>query len=1101
MPRRDDIHKILVIGSGPIVIGQASEFDYSGAQACKVLRAEGYEVVLVNSNPATIMTDPEFADATYVEPITPEFVTKIIERERPQACLPTLGGQTALNVAMELALGGALETHGVELVGATPETIRRAEDRRMFKQVMTEAGLELPRSQFAYTVDEALAAADEIGYPVVCRASYVLGGGGSGVVHDAATLRKIAAEGLRLSTISEVLIEESIEGWKEFELELMRDASDNVVVVCSIENVDPMGVHTGDSITVAPAITLTDVEYQGMRDDGARIMRAIGVETGGSNVQFAIDPQTGRRVVIEMNPRVSRSSALASKATGFPIAKIAAKLAVGYTLDEVTNDITKKTPASFEPSIDYVVVKIPRWTFEKFPSADDTLGTSMKSVGEVMAIGRTFPEALQKGFRSLERGLEGVVARSPGDGEDWRRALARPSEDRLHLAYGALLEGWDVEEVAAASRIDRWFVDQLRYIADVDRGLAESGTLDRAGKALMRRAKRAGFSDAQIARRLECTEAEVRVYRKALDLVPTYKTVDTCAAEFEADTPYYYSTYEEEDEVAPSERKKVLILGSGPNRIGQGIEFDYCCVHAAFALRDAGYETIMLNCNPETVSTDYDTSDRLYFEPLWFEDVMNVVEKERPWGVIVQLGGQTPLKLATRLAAAGVPILGTSPDAIDRAEDRERFGALLADLGLPHPPNGMARSVAEARAVAASIGYPVLVRPSYVLGGRAMEIVYEESSLERYMATAANVSPEHPVLVDKFLEGAIEVDCDAIYDGNELYVGGVLEHIEEAGIHSGDSACALPPFTLGKAQVDAVVDATRALAEALGVKGLINIQFAVRDESVYVIEANPRASRTVPFVSKVTGVPLAKVAARVMAGETIADLRAEGVIPREGVGHDRLEHVAVKEAVMPFERFPGVDTILGPEMRATGEVMGIDRDFGLAFAKAELGAGISLPQKGTVFISVANRDKRSVIFPAKRLSDLGFDLVATAGTAQILRRAGVECEVVSKVSDASGADTVVQRIASGSIEMVFNTPFGRGARTDGYYIRTAAVEAGVASCTTMAGMAAAVQGIEALIRGDVGVRSLQSFLADLAGQAATVSRSAGPDPTAEGEPC
>ena len=1081
MPRREDIHKILVIGSGPIVIGQASEFDYSGAQACKVLRAEGYEVVLVNSNPATIMTDPEFADATYVEPITPEFVAKIIERERPQACLPTLGGQTGLNVAMELALSGVLEAHDVELIGATPDTIRRAEDRRLFKQVMTEAGLELPRSQFAYTVDEALAAADDIGYPVVARASYVLGGGGSGVVRDADELRRVAQEGLRLSTISEILIEESIEGWKEFELELMRDRADNVVVVCSIENVDPMGVHTGDSITVAPAMTLTDVEYQGMRDDGARIMRAIGVETGGSNVQFAIDPKSGRRVIIEMNPRVSRSSALASKATGFPIAKIAAKLAVGYTLDEVTNDITKKTPASFEPSIDYVVVKIPRWTFEKFPAADDTLGTAMKSVGEVMAIGRTFPEALQKGFRSLERGLDGITHIGPPDGEDLAAALRRPSEDRLHVAYGALREGWTPRAVAEASLVDRWFVDQMALIHRVQTALEEAGSLDRVDRPLLRRAKRAGFSDAQLARFLGSTEAEVRVHRKALGLVPTYKTVDTCAAEFEAETPYYYSTYEEEDEVAPSDRKKVLILGSGPNRIGQGIEFDYCCVHAAFALRDAGYETIMLNCNPETVSTDYDTSDRLYFEPLWFEDVMNVIEKERPWGVVVQLGGQTPLKLARKLEAAGVPILGTSPDAIDRAEDRERFGALLADLGLPQAPNGMARSVAEARAVAASIGYPVLVRPSYVLGGRAMEIVYEEESLERYMSTAADVSPEHPVLVDKFLEGAIEVDCDAVYDGSELYVGGVLEHIEEAGIHSGDSACALPPFTLGNAQVRAVLDGTRALAEALEVKGLINIQFAVRDENVYVIEANPRASRTVPFVSKVTGVPLAKVASRVMAGETIAALREEGLIPPEEVGHERLEHVAVKEAVMPFERFPGVDTILGPEMRATGEVMGVDRDFGLAFAKAELGAGVTLPQKGTVFISVANRDKRSVIFPAKRLHDLGFNLAATAGTAQILRRAGVQCEVLPKLSDApTPEESVAARIASGSIEMIFNTPFGRGPRSDGYHIRTAAVEAGVPSCTTMAGMAAAVQGIEALIGGDVGVRSLQSYLADLA---------------------
>ena len=1080
MGKRRDINKILVIGSGPIVIGQACEFDYSGAQACKVLRSEGFEVVLVNSNPATIMTDPEFADATYVEPITREFVAKIIERERPDACLPTLGGQTGLNVAMELALGGVLEAHGVELIGASPETIRRAEDRRVFKQVMTEAGLGLPRSEFAYSLEEALEVAERIGYPVVIRPSYVLGGGGSGVVRAPEDLRRVAAEGLRLSTISEVLIEESIEGWKEFELELMRDRADNVVVVCSIENVDPMGVHTGDSITVAPALTLTDVEYQAMRDDGARIMRAIGVETGGSNVQFAVHPETGHRVVIEMNPRVSRSSALASKATGFPIAKIAAKLAVGYTLDEITNDITKKTPACFEPSIDYVVVKIPRWTFEKFEGADDTLGTKMKSVGEVMAIGRTFPEALQKGMRSLERNFDGITptGRSVADLET---ELARPSEDRVQLVYDALGAGMAPDAIAAASRIDRWFLDRLAEVAAAERELVAAGSLDRTDRMLLRRVKRLGFSDSQIARGLSCTEAEVRAHRKAIGVVPTYKTVDTCAAEFDADTPYYYSTYEEEDEVAPSDATKVLILGSGPNRIGQGIEFDYCCVHAAFALRDAGYETIMLNCNPETVSTDYDTSDRLYFEPLWFEDVMNVIEKERPWGVIVQLGGQTPLKLAKALEAAGVRILGTSPDAIDRAEDRERFGALLADLGLPHPPNGVARSVAEARAVASSIGYPVLVRPSYVLGGRAMEIVYEESSLERYMTTAADVSPEHPVLVDKFLEGAIEVDCDALYDGRELYVGGVLEHIEEAGIHSGDSSCALPPFTLGESQVQQVIDATQSLAVGLGVRGLINIQFAVKDENVYVLEANPRASRTIPFVSKVTGVPLAKVAARVMAGETIAALRQEGVVPAQRVGHEGLEHVAVKQAVMPFERFPGVDTVLGPEMRATGEVIGLDRNFGLAFAKAEVAAGVTLPLKGTVFISVADPDKRSVIFPAKRLHDLGFHLTATAGTAKLLRRAGVECEVVPKVSDAAGgSDSVVARIASGTIEMVFNTPFGRGARSDGYYIRTAAVEAGVPSCTTMAGMAAAVQGIEALLSGDAGVRPLQAYLADLA---------------------
>jgi carbamoyl-phosphate synthase large subunit len=1078
VPRRDDLQKILVIGSGPIVIGQACEFDYSGVQACKVLRAEGYEVVLVNSNPATIMTDPEFADATYIEPITSEYVAKVIERERPDACLPTLGGQTGLNVAMALHESGVFEAHDVELIGAGAESIRRAEDRRLFKQTMTAAGLDLPRSSFAYSVDEALAAAEALGYPVVIRPSYVLGGGGSGVVTAADELRTIVAEGIRLSTIGEVLVEESISGWKEFELELMRDRNDNVVVVCSIENLDPMGIHTGDSITVAPAMTLTDVEYQAMRDDGAAVMRAIGVETGGSNVQFAVHPETGRRVVIEMNPRVSRSSALASKATGFPIAKIAAKLAVGYTLDEIPNDITKKTPASFEPSIDYVVVKIPRWTFEKFAGADQTLGTKMKSVGEVMAIGRTFAEALQKGFRSLEQDRrylgDGVPAASR---TELLSALAEPTEDRLHFVAAALRAGIDAVDIARITKIDPWFLDQLVRITETESELAAAGSLDALTGDTMRVAKRTGFSDDQIARTLGTTEPHVRARRIELGIVPTYKTVDTCAAEFEARTPYHYSTYEEEDEVASSERPKVLILGSGPNRIGQGIEFDYCCVQAAFALRDAGYETIMLNCNPETVSTDYDTSDRLYFEPLTFEDVMNVVERERPEGVIVQLGGQTPLKLAKALADAGVPIFGTSPDAIDRAEDRERFGDLLADLRLPHPPNGMARSIEAARAVANSIGYPVLVRPSYVLGGRAMEIVYEESSLERFMVSAAQVSPEHPVLVDRFLEGAVEVDCDAVFDGTELFVGGVLEHIEEAGIHSGDSACALPPFTLGQDQIGEVIRHTDALARALDVRGVLNIQFAVKDEQVYVLEANPRASRTLPFTSKATGVSLAKIAARVMTGSTLAELRTEGLVPERSVGHEGIDHVAVKEAVMPFERFPGVDTVLGPEMRSTGEVMGIDSNFGAAFAKAEAAAGVRLPLKGTVFISVANRDKRSVIFPAKRLADLGFHLAATGGTARVLRRAGVECEIVPKVSaPQEGVKDVVERISDGEIELVFNTPFGRGARSDGYYIRTAAVEAGVPCVTTMAAMAAAVQGIEALIRGEVTVRSLQSYL-------------------------
>jgi carbamoyl-phosphate synthase large subunit len=1079
VPKRTDIHKILIISSGPIVIGQACEFDYSGVQACKVLRDEGYEVILVNSNPATIMTDPDFAHGTYIEPITAEYVAKIIEREKPDAVLPTLGGQTGLNVAMDLANSGVLEAHNVELIGAGTESIRRAEDRRLFRETMEAAGLDLPRSRFAYSIDEAMEVAEELGYPVVIRPSYVLGGGGSGIVRNPEELKPVVAEGIRLSTIGEVLVEESIEGWKEFELELMRDRNDNVVVVCSIENFDPMGVHTGDSITVAPAMTLTDVEFQGMRDDGARVMRAIGVETGGSTVQFAVEPSTGRRVVIEMNPRVSRSSALASKATGFPIAKIAAKLAVGYTLDEISNDITKKTPASFEPSIDYVVAKIPRWAFEKFPAADPRLGTKMKSVGEVMAIGRTFVEAIQKAARSLEQGQTGLGGHAAHLSEEQiAEHLAIAMDGRLHVVEEALFRGMTPDEVAGISQIDPWFVDQLARVSDLRREITALGSLEDLDEATLREAKRLGFSDVQLASFVGAKEDDVRARRKTLGIVPTFKTVDTCAAEFEAATPYHYSTYEEEDEVRDSDRKKVLILGSGPNRIGQGIEFDYCCVHAAFALREAGFETIMLNCNPETVSTDYDTSDRLYFEPLTFEDVMNVVERERPEGVIVQLGGQTPLKLTRRLAAAGVTILGTSPDAIDRAEDRERFGALLADLSLPHPPNGLARSVAAARAIAQSVGYPVLVRPSYVLGGRAMEIVYEESSLERYMTTAADVSPEHPVLVDRFLEGAVEVDCDAVFDGEELYVGGVLEHIEEAGIHSGDSACALPPFTLADEQVETVVRYTDAIARSLGVRGLINMQFALKDEEVFVIEANPRASRTVPFTSKVTGVPLAKVAARVMTGSSIAELRAEGVIPDKTIGHEGLDHVGVKEAVMPFERFSGVDVLLGPEMRSTGEVMGIDKNFGLAFGKAEAGAGVKLPTKGTVFISVSNRDKRSVVFPAKRLSDLGFHLAATRGTAELLRRAGVDVEIVAKVSGTPppGEKNIVERIATGEIEMIFNTPFGRGARTDGYFIRTAAVDAGVPCITTMAGMAAAVQAIEELKTGNVGVRRLQEYL-------------------------
>ena len=1078
MPARTDLTSILVVGSGPIVIGQACEFDYSGTQACRALQQEGYRVVLVNSNPATIMTDPERAAATYIEPITADYVAAVIERERPDALLPTLGGQTALNVAMELHSSGTLDAVSVELIGASTETIRRAEDRRVFKETMAAEGLALPRSAFAYSEAEAVAAAEEIGLPVIIRPSYVLGGGGSGVVSDLDSLRKVAAEGLRLSSISEVLVEESIEGWREFELELMRDRNDNVVVVCSIENLDPMGVHTGDSVTVAPAMTLTDVEYQAMRDDGIRVMRAVGVETGGSNVQFAIEPATGRRVVIEMNPRVSRSSALASKATGFPIAKIAAKLAVGYSLDEIPNDITGVTPASFEPSIDYVAVKLPRFSMEKFP-ASEGLGTKMKSVGEVMAMGRTFLEALGKGRRALETEPGAVGALSL---EQVRARLTEHHPDRLELIERALELGLERDEVAATARLSPWFVAQLERLVEGRRVLLQIPSLARASEAELRCAKRLGLADVEIASCLSSSETEVRARRKALGVLPSYKTVDTCAAEFEALTPYLYSAYEDEDEGLPRAVPKVVILGSGPNRIGQGIEFDYCCVHAALALGEAGYETIMVNCNPETVSTDPETSDRLYFEPLTFEDVMNVIERERPDGVILTLGGQTPLKLAAALDAAGVSILGTPLEAIDRAEDRERFAALLADLRLPHAPGGIARSLDEAVATATTIGYPVLVRPSYVLGGRAMEIVYSEAGLRRYLSAHGGgaVWAEHPVLVDRFLEGAIEVDCDAVFDGAEMFVGGVLEHIEEAGIHSGDSACTLPPITLSERQIRLVSEHTEALARGLGVRGLLNVQYALKDETVYVLEANPRASRTVPFVSKATGVPLAKVAARVMAGASLARLRDEGLLPA-GLSSPSSSHIAVKEAVMPFDRFPGTDTVLGPEMRSTGEVMGIDGSFGRAFGKAEIAAGVRLPAKGTVFISVADRDKRAVVWPAKRLSELGFDILATKGTAEVLRRWGVDAAVVPKAGAGSpgegdGADNVVQRLRRGEIDLVLNTPWGPRARSDGYFIRTAAVEAGVPSITTVAGMAAAVQAIESLAGQPARVRSLQDYL-------------------------
>ncbi|ASU83370.1 carbamoyl-phosphate synthase large subunit [Nocardiopsis gilva YIM 90087] len=1102
MPRRSDLSSILVIGSGPIVIGQAAEFDYSGTQACRVLKAEGLRVILVNSNPATIMTDPEIADATYVEPITPEMVEKIIAKERPDALLPTLGGQTALNAAVALHESGVLAKYSVELIGANIEAIRSGEDRETFKGIVERIGGESARSRICHTLQECLDAAEELDYPVVVRPSFTMGGAGSGFAHDEADLRRIAGQGLNLSPTSEVLLEESILGWKEYELELMRDANDNVVVVCSIENLDPMGVHTGDSITVAPAMTLTDREYQHMRDIGLAVIREVGVDTGGCNIQFAIHPETGRMIVIEMNPRVSRSSALASKATGFPIAKIAAKLAVGYTLDEIPNDITRETPASFEPALDYVVVKVPRFAFEKFPGADTSLTTTMKSVGEAMAIGRSFPEALQKAMRSVEKKGVGLTwAGEPGVGdvrgkEALLRAAAVPGEQRLRLVQQALRAGASVADVHAATRIDPWFVDQLMLLEETARTIAAAPKLDAES---LRTAKRLGFSDAQVGEITGKSEEVVRELRYAMGVHPVYLTVDTCAAEFAARTPYLYSSYDEETEVPEGTRPKVIILGSGPNRIGQGVEFDYSCVHASFALSGAGYETVMVNCNPETVSTDYDTSDRLYFEPLTLEDVLEVVRAEQLTGpvagVIVQLGGQTPLGLARDLKEAGVPIVGTSPEAIDLAEDRGEFGKVLTDAGLPAPKHGTATSFEEAREVAAEIGYPVMVRPSYVLGGRGMEIVYGEDMLRDYIQRNAEVSPEYPVLIDRFLDDAIEIDVDAIYDGTDLYLGGVMEHIEEAGIHSGDSACALPAVTLGNEDYERIRYSTEAIARGTGVRGLINIQFALASGVLYVLEANPRASRTVPFVSKATAVPLAKAASRVMLGATIAELRAEGLLPAEGDGGTLPMDapVSVKEAVLPFNRFidkkgEGVDTVLGPEMRSTGEVMGLDAAFGAAYAKSSQAAFGSLPTSGSVFVSVANRDKRSMIFPVKRLADLGFEILATEGTAWVLRRNGVEARVVRKHSEGPGADnepTIVQLIHDGDVDLIVNTPFGgagqSGPRLDGYEIRTAAVLRGVPSVTTVQGLAAAVQGIEALVRGDIGVRSLQEHAASLRG--------------------
>jgi len=1088
MPKRTDISSVLVIGSGPIVIGQACEFDYSGTQACRVLKEEGLRVVLVNSNPATIMTDPEFADATYIEPLTPDFVAKVIEKERPDALLPTLGGQTALNTAVALAENGVLERYGVELIGADIDAIQRGENRELFKQIVDSVGAESARSAVCHTLEECLAAVADLGYPVVVRPSFTMGGAGSGMAYDETDLHRIAGSGLAASPTTEVLLEESILGWKEFELELMRDRNDNVVVVCSIENVDPLGVHTGDSITVAPALTLTDREYQRMRDVGIAVIREVGVDTGGCNIQFAIHPENGRIIVIEMNPRVSRSSALASKATGFPIAKIAAKLAIGYTLDEVPNDITRQTPASFEPTLDYIVVKVPRFAFEKFPGADDTLTTTMKSVGEAMSLGRNFAQALQKALRSVERkGSEFSWPAQPRPLEELLAEVGRPHDGRLQKVQQALWLGATVEHLYEVTAIDPWFLEQIVLINAVADRVRQA---ERLSPSLLRRAKQTGFSDVQLAELRGSREDVIRGVRHALGIRPVFKTVDTCAAEFPAYTPYHYSSYDAETEVQPREREAVIILGSGPNRIGQGIEFDYSCVHATLTLREAGYEAIMVNCNPETVSTDYDTASRLYFEPLTLEDVLEVIAAEQTAGpvagVICQLGGQTPLGLAARLKAEGVPLLGTTPEAIHLAEERGAFGQVLHRAGLPVPNHGLASSTEEAEEIAARIGYPVLVRPSYVLGGRGMEIVYDDSMLADYIQRATEASPEHPVLVDQFLDDAIEIDVDALYDGTDLYLGGVMEHIEEAGIHSGDSACALPPMTLGQQELEQIRSSTLAIAEGVGVRGLLNIQFARTGDKLYVLEANPRASRTVPFVSKATGVPLAKAAARIAVGESIAGLRVSGLLPAIGDGAELPvgAAMAVKEAVMPFGRFHGVDSVLGPEMRSTGEVMGIDADFGTAFAKSQTGAYSSgLPLSGRAIITVANRDKRSMIFPVKRLADLGFEILATRGTADVLRRNGLKATVLRKNAEGigpNGEPTTVGSIMAGEVDLVVNTPVGTGARVDGYDIRTAAVIKGIPCITTVQGLGAAVQGIEALKTGRVGVRSIQEHQADLA---------------------
>jgi carbamoyl-phosphate synthase large subunit len=1086
MPKRKDINSVLVIGSGPIVIGQACEFDYSGTQACRVLKAEGIRVILLNSNPATIMTDPEFADATYVEPISTDILEKIIIKEKPDAILPTLGGQTALNAAMALHREGILEKYNVELIGAKVEAIERGENREKFKEIVTKIGANSAKSQICHSLNECLASAEILGYPLVVRPSFTMGGAGSGIAYNQEDLIRFVASGLQASPTSEVLLEESIIGWKEYELELMRDHHDNVVIICSIENFDPMGVHTGDSITVAPSVTLTDREYQHMRDVAIAVIKEVGVDTGGCNIQFAINPEDGRMIVIEMNPRVSRSSALASKATGFPIAKIAAKLAIGYTLNEIPNDITKETPASFEPTLDYVVVKIPRFAFEKFPGADTTLTTHMKSVGEAMAIGRNFSEALQKSLRSLEK--KDAPFDFSASTEDLKELIvkaARPTDGRINTVQRALWAGASVEQMHESTKIDPWFLDQIQLINEIAK---EVQTAKNLNADLLKYAKQHGFSDIQIAQLTNSDETKVRNLRHGLNVRPVYKTVDTCAAEFEAKTPYHYSSYDEESEVAKSDKDKVIILGSGPNRIGQGIEFDYSCVHAAQTLKKAGYETIMVNCNPETVSTDYDTSDRLYFEPLTLEDVLEIVHAEQESGnvigVIVQLGGQTPLGLAQKLKDNGVPIVGTSPEAIHLAEERGAFGRVLEKANLISPEHGMASSFAEAKKIASEIGYPVLVRPSYVLGGRGMEIVYDEIMLSQYIQRATEITPDHPVLVDRFLDEALEIDVDALFDGTEMFLGGVMEHIEEAGVHSGDSACSLPPISLTKDQIKQIRESTFAIGQGVGVIGLLNVQYALSGNVLYVLEANPRASRTVPFVSKATGISLAKACSRIMLGTTIKELRSEGILPKYGDGADELAGapVAVKEAVLPFGRFAGVDSVLGPEMKSTGEVMGIDASFGMAYAKSQSGAYAGgLPLSGSVFVSAADKDKNQMSSAIKKLDELGFEIFATKGTAEFIAKQGIKSKILRKVQEGSidGETTSTEAIMKGDIDLVVNTPHGGGTRTDGFEIRSAATKKSVPIITTAQGLKAAVAGIEALQKTGFTVKSLQEWAKDL----------------------